>query len=158
VAGAEYLRAIPNRKRFPEFALSPTHFLAAGRTLGSPLRNPHEIIYFSELPRASPRVPSPFNFVGPVDTIRHGNRSCLFSCIGDSWWSCDHKTRISSSCCWSRADFVGVKYVEKQYVSLTLRMTDGILEQPKLRKVLKPDVYQNFELAEKNVISHNTAS
>jgi hypothetical protein len=34
---------------------------------------------------------------------------------------------------------------------------DG-LEQLKLRKVLKPDVYQNFELAEKNVISHNTAS
>ena len=41
---------------------------------------------------------------------------------------------------------------------MILRMTDGVLEEPKLRKVLKPDVYQNFELAEKNVISHNTAS
>jgi hypothetical protein len=28
----------------------------------------------------------------------------------------------------------------------------------KLRKVLIPDVYQNFELVEKTVISHNTAS
>jgi hypothetical protein len=37
-------------------------------------------------------------------------------------------------------------------------MTDGNLEQPKRQKVLKPDIYQNFELAEKNVISHNTAS
>ena len=33
-----------------------------------------------------------------------------------------------------------------------------VLEQPKVRKVLKPDIYQNFELAEKKIISHNTAS
>ena len=32
------------------------------------------------------------------------------------------------------------------------------VEKPKLRKILKTDAYQNFELAEKNVISHNTAS
>jgi cytochrome-b5 reductase len=33
-----------------------------------------------------------------------------------------------------------------------------VIETPKLRKVLKTDAYQNFELTEKNVISHNTAS
>ena len=36
-----------------------------------------------------------------------------------------------------------------------IRLTS--LEQPKLRMVLKPDVYQNFELAEKAVISHISA-
>ena len=39
-----------------------------------------------------------------------------------------------------------------------LETIDVFLEKPKLRKVLKTDAYQNFELAKKNVISHNTAS
>ena len=35
---------------------------------------------------------------------------------------------------------------------------DLFAEKPKLRKILKTDAYQNFELAEKHVISHNTAT
>jgi hypothetical protein len=40
----------------------------------------------------------------------------------------------------------------------TMQIGVNCLGQPKLRKVLIPDQYQNFELAEKTVISHNTAS
>jgi len=41
---------------------------------------------------------------------------------------------------------------------ISYMIINRLQESPKLRKVLKPDIYQNFELVEKTVISHNTAS
>jgi hypothetical protein len=54
--------------------------------------------------------------------------------------------------------------LEHEYVLTTLSHITKVMpskrrltETPGVQKVLKPDVFQNFELSEKTIISHNVA-
>ena len=72
------------------------------------------------------------------------------------------ETRMGSICCCTRSRISILQVLEKQYAShppqsSNAPRTSKLTMQQGVKRVLKPTVFQDFELKEKTIISHNVA-